>query len=248
MIEDYSKHAAVWDWDGYDNTPEYEYWCKYANKFGKNVLIPMCALGQVGAYMAQRGFNVVAFDITKEMIEEGKKRFGSVNGLQLIVADICDFSITSFPFDFVFMKDQDLHLLTTIYDIKRAFLSINKHMRKGACLVLELTLPSNEPSYFPKQVFYPRRPNYTDKRIWKESECRYDAITKRNFINQVVFIEDTNGTEHFNYSVCLQYFDREILLNALLECGFTVKNEYCNREKELWNHQDGMWIVEATKL
>ncbi len=32
----------------------------------------MCALGQTGAYMAQKGFSVTAFDITKEMIDEGK--------------------------------------------------------------------------------------------------------------------------------------------------------------------------------
>lgn len=47
----------------------------------EKVLIPMCALGQTGAYMAQKGFFVTAFDITKEMIDEGKKRFGSVENL-----------------------------------------------------------------------------------------------------------------------------------------------------------------------
>ena len=247
MIEDYSKHAAVWDWDGYDNTSEYEYWCKYAGQFGENVLIPMCALGQTGAYMAQHGFNVVAFDITKEMIEAGKKRFGSVSGLELLIADIRDFSFTSQPFDFVFLKDQDLHLLTTINDVKRALISINKHMRKSGCLILELALPAKESSYSPKRVFHPRKPNYPDKKVWKESECRYDAATGRNYIDQVVFIEDANGLEHFNYSLCLQYFDREEVLNALEECGFSVKNEYCSREKELWKPEDGSWIVEAEK-
>lgn len=30
MIDDYAKHAVVWYWDGYDNTPDYDYWCNYA--------------------------------------------------------------------------------------------------------------------------------------------------------------------------------------------------------------------------
>ena len=89
MIDDYRKHAVVWDWDGFDNSLEYEYWCKYARQYGKKVLIPMCALGQVGAYMAQKGFSVTAFDITKEMIDEGEKRFRSVENLSLKIADIC---------------------------------------------------------------------------------------------------------------------------------------------------------------
>ena len=41
MIDDYRKHAVVWDWDGFDNSLEYEYWCKYARQYGKKVLIPM---------------------------------------------------------------------------------------------------------------------------------------------------------------------------------------------------------------
>ena len=72
MIDDYRKHAVVWDWDGFDNSLEYEYWCKYTKHYGNKVLIPKCALGQTGAYMAQKGFSVTAFDITKEMIDEGK--------------------------------------------------------------------------------------------------------------------------------------------------------------------------------
>lgn len=248
MINDYSKHAVVWDWDGYDNTPEYEYWCSYAGKFGHKVLLPMCALGSAGAYMAQHGFAVTAFDLTREMIIEGKKRFGSVNNLEFKVADICDFDFTCKSYDFVFLKDQDLHLLQTIEDVKKAFQCINKHMRKGGCLVLELTLPLKESFDTPKQIFHPRKPNYVDKKVWKESECRYDATEKRNYINQVVYVESEGKVEHFTYSVCLQYFDREIILNALTECGFIVKNEYSDRQKTTWAHGESFWSVEAVKI
>lgn len=82
-IGNYAKHAKVWDWGGVDNTPEYEFWGNCAARCGKNILIPMCALGEAGAYLAQHGFSVTAFDITPEMIEEGKKRFGALRGLQL---------------------------------------------------------------------------------------------------------------------------------------------------------------------
>ena len=35
MLNDYKKQAIVWDWDGYDDSPEYDYWCGYAAQFGK---------------------------------------------------------------------------------------------------------------------------------------------------------------------------------------------------------------------
>ena len=247
MIDDYAKHAVVWDWDGYDNTPEYDYWCKYARLFGKKVLIPMCALGQVGSYMAQDGFNVTAFDITKEMIYEGQKRYGFIENLSLEIADICNFQFAEKNFDFAFLATQDLHLLSNIKAVKQAFVSIASHLRKGGCLVLELTLPAYESYEYPTKTFHPRVPNYKDKNVWKDGKGRYDAITKKHYIDQVVYIQDNKGIESFNYSIVLQYFERADILNILNDSGFAVTGEYSNRKKETWNLQDGEWIVEAIK-
>ena len=159
MIDDYKKHAVVWDWDGFDNSLEYEYWCEYARHYGKKVLIPMCALGQVGAYMAQKGFSVTAFDITKEMIDEGEKRFRSVENLSLNIADICNLHLSESDFDFCFIATQDLHLLSDLKMVRRAFQSLSLHLREGGGLSLELVLPSSESFELPQQTFYPRVPN-----------------------------------------------------------------------------------------
>ena len=77
-IGNYARHAQYWDWSGHVRTGEHEHWLKYAIKYGKNVLIPMCVWGETGAYMAQRGMNVTAFDVTPEMVADGKKRFGDI--------------------------------------------------------------------------------------------------------------------------------------------------------------------------
>jgi len=246
MFNDYQKQAIVWDWDKYDDSQEYEYWCDYAEKFGKDVLIPMCAHGKAGAYMAEKGFSVTAFDITPEMIDEGKKRYGLVKGLQLVVADIIDLDLNNKHFDFVFIAGYgDLHLLLSIKDIERTFISLYKHIRIGGCLVLELTLPPKNSWSSPKQIYHPRVPNYTDKNVWKESESRYDADEKRQYINQTVYIEDDNGINSFVQSVCLQYYERDEILTLLDKCGFSIINEYCNRQKEPWKSNEESWIVEA---
>ncbi|MDD3169104.1 MAG: class I SAM-dependent methyltransferase [Eubacteriales bacterium] len=247
MIEDYKKHAVVWDWDGYDNTPEFDYWCNYAAQFGKKVLIPMCALGQSGAYIAQKGFDVTAFDITEEMIYEGQKRFGSVKNLSLIVADICDFDFDEKDFDFAFIATQDLHLLPDMESIKKAFVSVASHMKKGACLALELILPSQESYEYPTRTFHPRVPNYTDKKVWKDGRGKYDAATKRHFIEQVVYIEDDKGMESFHYSIILQYYEREKIIAALDHAGFIVKGEFSNRSREPWTPKSREWIIEAIR-
>jgi len=248
MINDYTKQAIVWDWDAYDDTPEYEYWCNYATQFGKNVLIPMCAHGQTGAHMAKKGFHVTAFDITPEMIAEGKKRYGDISSLNLVVGDICDLRLPKKDFDFTFISGNgDLHLLPSVKEVETAFLQMSKHIRPGGCFALELTLPSAESWSSPKRIFHPRVPNYTDKKVWKENESSYNADTKQHFINQTVYIQDANSIESFTQQVCLRYYKREEILELLRKCGFTITGEYCNRNKEPWKPGDTSWILETIK-
>lgn len=207
----------------------------------------MCALGQTGAYMAQKGFSVTAFDITKEMIDEGKKRFGSVENLSLKIADICNLHLGESDFDFCFIATQDLHLLSDFKMVKKAFRSLASHLREGGGLSLELVLPSSESFELPKQTFYPQVPNYTDKKVWKESKNRYDAFTKRLHIDQIVYIQDEKGITSFPYSVTLQYYEQDEIRSALKDAGFMITGEFQNRNKELWTTESSEWIIESIK-
>lgn len=245
-IGNYAKHAKIWDWGGHDNTPEHTYWYEYAKHCGKNVLIPMCALGEAGAYMAERGLCVTAFDITQEMIEEAKKRFADVANLNLRQGDIRDFAFEIQPVDFVFIKD--LGHLHTIEDVKSAFAHIHSHMRNGGALVIEQPLPAKESSYHPPESFYPQKQMYHGLKVWKVGETRHDAEDRRTYISQTVYIQDDSGAvESFDHSFYLQWFEREELIVALDECGFRILHEYKNRAKEPWHAGDCLLIVEAIK-
>jgi hypothetical protein len=140
------------DWSGYDDTAEYEYWCKYAKPYGENVLIPMCALGQTDAYMAEHGFNVTAFDYTPEMVEEGNKRFRNVRNFRLLSGDIRSFELKIPPVDFAFLRD--LGHLHSLKDVNAAFRQINLHMRKDSMPVIETMLPPAESAEYPEETFY----------------------------------------------------------------------------------------------
>ena len=197
--------------------------------------------------MAQKGFFVTAFDITKEMIDEGKKRFGSVENLSLLIADICNLHLGESDFDFCFIATQDLHLLSDFKMVKKAFRSLASHLREGGGLSLELVLPSSESFELPKQTFYPQVPNYTDKKVWKESKNRYDAFTKRLHIDQIVYIQDEKGITSFPYSVTLQYYEQDEIRSALKDAGFMITGEFQNRNKELWTTESSEWIIESIK-
>lgn len=234
-IGNYARHARYWDWGSldHDRTPEYAYWYRYARRYGSHVLMPMCALGETGAYMARRGMRVTAFDITPEMIAEGQKRFGGVQGLSLREGDITAFHFDIAPCDFCYCVDLG-HILS-MEDVKKALVCIHDHLREGGGLVIETTLPPAVSGSYPLRTFMPENQPYQGLRVWKTGEGRFDAETGRHYISQVFYIEDENGhTEHFEHAFYLQSYAREAWLSALSECGFTVQQAYHDRASGSW--------------
>ncbi|MCL2773589.1 MAG: class I SAM-dependent methyltransferase [Oscillospiraceae bacterium] len=245
-IKTYAKHARIWGLYGPEETEKYEYWCKYAENFGKNILLPMCAVGNIGAYMAKRGFNVTAFDITPEMIAEGQKRFGGIENLKYYNADIRDFNFDINPVDFCF--GADFGFLLTIEDIRKALVCISRHMRKGGCLPMELWFRTlnDESDYSPPERF-DLGEVLPGVKAWKIGESRNDGETGRWHLSQEVHIEENGSEEIFDHSFILQSYYREEWINALHDAGFEWENEYKNREKEVWQEDDESWFVEAIK-
>jgi len=248
MSEDnpYTKHAQYWDWSGHDRTQEHEYWLQYAAKYGRNVLIPMCAWGETGAYMAQRGFDVTAFDLTPEMITEGRERFGDIPGLRLFVADARDFSFDIPPADFCF--SMDFEIFHTIEDVKRALHCIHRHLRPGGALVLEVSLPPKKSSGWPLETYQPFKQVYPNRKVWKTGSGHFDAKEGRQYISQTLYVEDANSrVENFDHSFYLQCYSLPEWRGVLKECGFRVTHEHRGREGLSWKGS-GAPIIEAVKL
>ena len=249
-IGNYARHAQYWDWSGHDRTEEHEHWAKFASKYGKNVLIPMCAWGETGAYMAEQGFNVTAFDVTPEMVAEGNKRFGNIPGLRLYQSDVRCFNFDIQPVDFCF--SMDFGHIQTIEDVKKALVCINNHLRDGGCLVIETSfrMPGAKSNSTPTQTWHPPKQIYPHLKVWKTGDTHNDADTGRCYISQTFYAEDENGNiESFDHAFCLQGYFREEWLAALSECGFDVIGEYKNRDTQSWQSGgSGFCIIEAAKV
>jgi len=224
MIGNYAQHAQYWDWSGHDRSEEHERWFNCAAKYGKNVLIPMCAWGETGAYMAQRGMEVTAFDITPEMVAEGRKRYGNLPGLRLHEGDVRDFSFDIPPVDFCYSVDFG-HLLT-IEDVKQALACIHRHLRIGGGLVIQTQLPPEKSSSWPLETYLPANQVYPNLKVWKTGSGRWDAKTGRQYISQAFYAEDENGhIERFEHAFYMQFYSRDEWLSAFRECDFTVIGE-----------------------
>ncbi|MCL2420526.1 MAG: class I SAM-dependent methyltransferase [Defluviitaleaceae bacterium] len=199
--------------------------------------------------MAEHGLNVTAFDITPEMIAEGKKRFDNVPGLQYFEGDVREFSFDIEPVDFCYSTDFG-HILT-LEDVKKALSCIRNHLRDGGGLVIEtnLRMPDDKSVCHAPRTFHPVKQVYSNLKVWKTGGSRSEAETGRFYITQTFYAEDEQGNvESFNHAFYLQSYTRNEWLEAFAECGFQLTGEYSSRKLESWQSGgDGFCIFEAVK-
>jgi SAM-dependent methyltransferase len=179
--------------------------------------------------MAERGMNVTAFDVTPEMIDEGKKRFGDLSGLRLYEGDIRSFRFDIPHVDFCYCTD--FGHIHSIEEVKKALACINTHLRDGGCLVVEtgLRLLDAKSHYTPTETFYPQKQVYPGIKVWKTGETRNDGETGRTYISQIFYAENESGNvESFNHAFYMQLYYREEWLAAFKECGFDIATESDN--------------------
>ena len=221
----YAQHARFWDWSGHDRSEENEYWLRYAARHGRNVLIPMCAWGETGTYMAQRGLHVTAFDLTPEMIAEGRKRYGSIASLRLLEGDVTDFHFDVPSIDFCFTMD--LEVLPSLEEVRKALRCIHKHLRDGGCLAIKPNWPPEKSDSWPLQTYLPVKQMYPGMRVWKTGNGHNDAKLRKRYISQTFYIEHEGGrTESFDSLIDLQCYTRKEWYQALRECGYEIAREH----------------------
>jgi len=161
-----------------------------ANRKGKvKVLDIGCGEGKDAVYMAQKGFDVTAFDITESGIKKTKELALSKNvSINAFVADINDFCLAE-QFDIIFSTGTIQYLQDD---------RINSFFEK----VKKLTAP-NGINYFNVFVEKPflELPLDWDKeeKMWKTGELfRFYSDWKICSIDEVIFEDLSGGTKHYH--------------------------------------------------
>ena len=248
METNYSHHARYWDWDGYDDSLAYEFWYQMSRRYGNKILSAMCAIGQSGAYMAQKGCRVTALDYTPEMITEGRKRFGAVKGLTFVQADITAFDLPEKNYDFCYVASADLHVLPSLEQVEKALLCIAKQLRVGGGLGLEVWYPPALSSTVPLRRFEPRAPRKDGLYIWKESRSEYDAERQTQSIFQTVYVEKADKTISFPHELVLQLYDKGTLFALFSKCGYEVVGQYGDYGFQTHDDEQKNCFIELKRL
>ena len=155
----------------------------------KKVLDIGCGEGKDAVYMAQKGYDVTAFDLTENGIKK-TIRFAEEKGVKVnaYVDDINTFE-TDEQFDIIYSSGTIQYLFEE--NKKGFFDKLNRITKKGGFVYLNV---------FVEKPFLELPPDWDmEEKMWKSGELfSYFPDWKFHRIDEVIFEDDSNGILHYH--------------------------------------------------
>ncbi len=176
-----------------------------------------CGTGNVAELLAQEGFAVTGFDISKPMIDEARKK-AKEKGLDIEyhVADAARLDLKR-QFDAAYSFFDSLNYITEPEHLAKAIKKVGEHTKTGGSFIFDV----NTAYAFEKKMFDQQdtRKNTRLKYKWRGA---YDPSTRLIRVSMDFWLE---GREFHEEHVQRAYTDEE-LRSFLTDAGFEVAHVY----------------------
>lgn len=244
---DYAALAEFWTCFFGDRRAEIDGWAALARRYGRRVLAPMAAVGELAHGLARGGFEVAAVDRSAAMVREGRRRYPPDASLTWVRADVRRLRPADAPFDFAFLANGDLHHFEGRDEQVGVLARLAGALRPGGALGLELFAPADASWSTPRRRFEPLRPPPGGARVWKEGATRYDAATLGLEIDQTLHVLRAGREERHPHRLSLQLLRRDDVPGLLERAGLRWVAEFGDTDLAPWAPGAATWIVLAER-
>ncbi len=242
----YAALAEFWTCFFGDRGAEIDGWAMLARRYGRRVLAPMAAVGELADGIAQRGFRVIAVDRSAAMVREGRRRCPADASLTWWRADVRRLQPVEPAFDFAFLANGDLHHFQR-HEQAAVLARLAGALRPGGALGLDLFLPASGSWATPRRRFEPLRPPPAGVRVWKEGATCFDAATLRLEIDQALHVRRGGREERHPHRLTLHLLARDEVPTLLERAGLRWVAAYGGYDLAPWAPGAPTWIVLAEK-
>lgn len=242
----WSKFARFWDGLHGDRTEEVRFWARLARPYGKRVLAPLAATGQVAVELAKLGFEVVAMDCCGEMLEIARRKAAHIGAFSCREGHVADLAREGREFDFVFLSGGNYHHFWEEIGQLTVLHSVHRLLRPGGGLALEMMpFTADRPRH--DAADYSSADSANGATLKVHSESSYSAESHMLAIRQTMTLDTAGRSEEDRFQIPLRMFTRVELMASLAETGFRRVAEYGSYSFHPHTPKSPKWILVAEK-
>ncbi|MDD6005509.1 MAG: class I SAM-dependent methyltransferase [Firmicutes bacterium] len=133
-VKNYQALAKYYD-ELLQDVDSLDIWVQYIEKYirGKNILELASGSGVMADYLKNKGYNVIASDISEEMKEAAKHNFDG----EYLILDMRDYDLGK-EFDLILCIVDSINYLESYDDLQRVFNTAYKHLNDGGALIFDM--------------------------------------------------------------------------------------------------------------
>jgi SAM-dependent methyltransferase len=225
----YARFAEVYDLLTQDIP--YSKWADYLQsaflKFGRDpklVLELGCGTGSMAVELSKRGYEMIAADISSEMLSKACEKARAANtDILFLNQDMREFELYG-TVDAVVCLLDSLNYLTSVSDLKKVFSLVHNYLNPGGLFIFDLNTPYKLSRILGNEVFYEVRDDASW--IWENTyDCRKRCAT----FDLTFFVRNPDGLyERFDEIHKERAFKKEEILKALNQTGLKFAGDFGN--------------------
>lgn len=223
-----NSFASVYDvfTDGVNYAERTEYICSLMLKNGISegtLLDVACGTGSFSKKFLEKGFEVVANDISCEMLNIARQKLSSFGDRVLLLCqDMCELDLFGTVDAAICNLDSVNHLIEE-EDVEAAFRSIGTFVRPDGLFIFDVNTVYKHQYVLSGQTFV-----YEDEEdtflVWQNNECDEDCVVEM-FVD--IFSKDSDGRYIRNTDYIVERaYSREFIVNTLQKSGFELIGVY----------------------
>ena len=250
MLDGYSVLAAVYD--RLNDTVDYSAWAdfieesfrRYSDNLPRTVLELGCGTGSMTLELARRGYDVIAIDLSEEMlaVADSRAREERLTNIRFIQSDMCSFELGG-SVDAVVCCLDGINHLTRRDDLLSCFSTVSHYLAQGGVFVFDL----NTPHKF-KTTYADRDYIFEDDGIMCCWRNRLSKKGDRVYFYLTVYREDERGLWHREDGIeSERAYGRRAIENALRDCGVELLSISAGYGFEEIKAETDRWYITARK-
>ncbi|MGD9047297.1 MAG: class I SAM-dependent methyltransferase [Anaerolineae bacterium] len=249
----YANWAWVYDYYYPDRTEEADFWAGQAERYGRRVLDLMCGTAEVSLELARRGYRVLGVDLSPAMLAVAGQRLAAAadypaRSLSLVRGDACTLPVASAAFDFALVGGNGSFSHLDDDEALASLREINRLLRPGGGLGLELMNPHLLKEIYPRRTFGPLRPTPPGVVVEKSVANRYNPQAGLFHIEQETHYEIDGQHGECAESFALRVWRPDEIVALLTRAGFGEARLYGSYDLQPFDEWSSDLLVLAQRL